>query len=979
MPGRRRVRALLGVLAFIIVALLYTRKSEVETYGGYVAEKVVGGGSVLRPKPVAQEPAAQWTASMSVRTERRLDETTKYKHLALVPATTRKTTQASSASAHMASSTTTSSSATATVHQLPPITADDEPGYEIGEGRKDNAEIPQTTTSAIHWVKQTEHFPISTTRRLPTGTAKPLPKIQYSGHDAGKADVERLAIIKEAAQHAWNGYRTAAWGMDEVKPISGGYNNPFNGWGATLVDSLDTLWMMGMKEEFEEALEHVRNIDFTTSIRSDIPLFETTIRYVGGLVGAYDISGAKYPILLEKAIELAEVLYSAFDTPNRLPQTYYRWKPAFASQPHRATNRVVMAELGSLSLEFTRLAQLTGEPKYYDAIARITDAFEEWQNNTRLPGMWPTTVDASGCAKPAQIAFDSSADQQPVPGGEGQMMVAGPPVRGAAGANMVTSIATNVDREQRAAAQAKLEQKTAPKEFDTYVVKRQLDDEASRIQTTMDVLSSNATSYQEDPVRRAVQAGTGASSPVCLPQGLASTNKRATETFTLGGQSDSTYEYLPKQHMLLGGLTDQYKDMYIAAADTVSKYLLFRPMNPDNLDILLSGALKVSINMTTGEYINQLVPEGEHLTCFAGGMFALGGKLFDRPQDIEIGRRLTDGCVWAYESTTTGIMPELFTAMTCEGVKDWREECKWNETAYWRSLDPWEESRTRVVPSVVASTVVRTSTSGSSVGAGTAAAATSTSAGDQKSEGTLVKSSSSAMALQTAAVEGATRVVQKVATSADEFDILTVDLQDDTSGPRLAKRQLDNDPAVPLRPATPARSPSPSLSPSPSRSSSSSSLSPSHSTPNANANPPLYTPKPPLPHPSFVAQKIASDRLPPGITHIRDRRYILRPEAIESVFYLYRITNDPHYREVGWKMFLAISEATRVVGGYGNAAIDDVTKGAPEMRDSMESFWTAETLKYFWLLFAGFEEGSLDEWVFNTEAHAFRRPGRGGG
>ncbi|KAK0269498.1 hypothetical protein LTR35_014794 [Friedmanniomyces endolithicus] len=972
MPGRRRVRVLLGVLAFIVVVLLYTRKNEVETYGGYVTEKVVGGGSVLRPKPVAQEPAAQWTASMSVRTERRVEETTSYKGLVAVPATTRRMTQASSASAQVASSTATSSPAAATMQQLPPITADDEPGYEVGEGRKDNAAPPQSTTSAIHWVKQIEHFPISTTRQLPTGTSKPLPKIQYSGKDAGKADVERLAIIKEAAQHAWTGYRTAAWGMDEVKPISGGYNNPFNGWGATLVDSLDTLWMMGMRDEFEEALEHVRNIDFTTSIRSDIPLFETTIRYVGGLIGAYDISNARYPILLEKAVELAEVLYSAFDTPNRLPQTYYRWKPAFASQPHRATNRVVMAELGSLSLEFTRLAQLTGEPKHYDAIARITDAFEEWQNNTRLPGMWPTTVDASGCAKPAQIAFDSSANQQPVPGGEGQMMVAGPPVRGAAGANAVTSIGTNVDREQHAAAQAKLEQETAPREFDTYVVKRQLDDEASRIQTTMDVLS-NATTYQEDPVRRAVPAGNRDSSAVCLPQGLASTNKRASETFTLGGQSDSTYEYLPKQHMLLNGLTDQYKDMYIAAADTVAKHLLFRPMNPDNLDILLSGALKVSVNMTTGEDINQHVPEGEHLTCFAGGMFALGGKLFDRPEDVEIGRRLTDGCVWAYESTTTGIMPELFTAMTCEGASDWREECKWNETAYWRSLDPWEESRTRVVPPVVASTVVKTSTSGASVVAATEASATSTSADGLEAKWMLQTSPSSAVALQTAAMEGATRVVQKVATSADEFDVLTVDLQDDTSGPHLAQRQLDNEPAVPLKPATPI----PSSSPSPSTSSpSSASASPSPPRSHPNANAPLYTPKPPLPHPSFVAQKIASDRLPPGITHIRDRRYILRLEAIESVFYLYRITNNPHYREVGWKMFLAISEATRVVGGYGNAAIDDVTKGAPEMRDSMESFWTAETLKYFWLLFAGFEEGSLDEWVFNTEAHAFRRPAR---
>jgi len=423
--------------------------------------------------------------------------------------------------------------------------------------------------------------------------------------------------------------------------------------------------------------------------------------------------------------------------------------------------------------------------------------------------------------------------------------------------------------------------------------------------------------------------------------------------------------------MLLNGLTDQYKDMYIAAADTVAKHLLFRPMNPDNLDILISGALKVSVNMTTGEYINQLVPEGEHLTCFAGGMFALGGKLFDRPEDVEIGRRLTDGCVWAYESTTTGIMPEVFTAMRCEGASDWREECKWNETAYWRSLDPWEESRTRVASPVVASTVARTSTSGASVAAATEASATSTSADGLEAKWMLQTSPSSAVALQTAAMEGATRVVQKVATSADEFDVLTVDLQDDTSSPHLARRQLDNEPAVPLKPATPI----PSSSPSPSTSSpSSASSSPPHSTP--IANPPLYTPKPPLPHPSFVAQKIASDRLPPGITHIRDRRYILRPEAIESVFYLYRITNNAHYREIGWKMFLAISEATRVVGGYGNAAIDDVTKEAPEMRDSMESFWTAETLKYFWLLFAGFEEGSLDEWVFNTEAHAFRRPAR---
>src|SRR5271156_2241650 len=73
---------------------------------------------------------------------------------------------------------------------------------------------------------------------------------------------------------------------------------------------------------------------------------------------------------------------------------------AYASQPHRAGARIVLAELGSLSVEFTRLAQITKEMKYYDAVARITNELEKWQQHTKLPGMWPTSVDASGCKKP---------------------------------------------------------------------------------------------------------------------------------------------------------------------------------------------------------------------------------------------------------------------------------------------------------------------------------------------------------------------------------------------------------------------------------------------------------------------------------------------------------------------------------------------------------------------------------------------------
>jgi len=74
-------------------------------------------------------------------------------------------------------------------------------------------------------------------------------------------------------------------------------------------------------------VEFVRNLDFKSSRRGDIPIFETTIRYLGGLIGAYDVTDGKYKILLDKAVELAEIMMGAFDTPNRMPDTFYQWKP----------------------------------------------------------------------------------------------------------------------------------------------------------------------------------------------------------------------------------------------------------------------------------------------------------------------------------------------------------------------------------------------------------------------------------------------------------------------------------------------------------------------------------------------------------------------------------------------------------------------------------------------------------------------------
>ena len=151
---------------------------------------------------------------------------------------------------------------------------------------------------------------------------------------------------------------------------------------------------MGLHDEFEVAVDAVKEIDFTTCALAEINVFETTIRYLGGFLGAYDISGERYPQLLVKAVEMGDMLYKAFDTPNRMPVTRWNFRKAVAGDHQEAGDSTLVSEIGSLSLEFTRLSQVTGDPKFFDAIQRIMDVFDVQQSKTKLPGMWPVVVNA---------------------------------------------------------------------------------------------------------------------------------------------------------------------------------------------------------------------------------------------------------------------------------------------------------------------------------------------------------------------------------------------------------------------------------------------------------------------------------------------------------------------------------------------------------------------------------------------------------
>jgi mannosyl-oligosaccharide alpha-1,2-mannosidase len=122
--------------------------------------------------------------------------------------------------------------------------------------------------------------------------------------------------------------------------------------------------------------------------------------------------------------------------------------------------------------------------------------------------------------------------------------------------------------------------------------------------------------------------------------------------------------------MLLGGISNQYRKLYEVAIDTAIPYILFRPLNEGNLDILISG------NIHIWGRNKFLEPQGQHLACFAGGMIAIASQIFDR-DELDIAQKLVDGCIWAYDSMVTRIMPEVFQAIPCKIDCKWTEE-KWH-------------------------------------------------------------------------------------------------------------------------------------------------------------------------------------------------------------------------------------------------------------------------------------------------------------
>ncbi|HEX8845562.1 MAG TPA: glycoside hydrolase family 47 protein [Pyrinomonadaceae bacterium] len=190
------------------------------------------------------------------------------------------------------------------------------------------------------------------------------------------------AEVRSEFLHAWNGYKKYAWGHDDLRPLTKTHHD----WYAepllmTPVDALDTMILMGLKDEARRTKEYIiAHLSFDKDIY--VQNFEITIRLLGGLLSGYQLTKDKR--LLDLALDLGRRLLPAFDSPTGLP---YRFVNLRTGKVRGAETNP--AEAGTLLVEFGTLSKLTRQPIFYDKAKR---ALKEIYNRRSPIGLVGTRI-----------------------------------------------------------------------------------------------------------------------------------------------------------------------------------------------------------------------------------------------------------------------------------------------------------------------------------------------------------------------------------------------------------------------------------------------------------------------------------------------------------------------------------------------------------------------------------------------------------
>ncbi|KAF8155035.1 glycoside hydrolase [Mycena galopus ATCC 62051] len=222
------------------------------------------------------------------------------------------------------------------------------------------------------------------------------------------ADIPKRDAIVIAFKHAWSAYERDAMGDDEYHPIKRKGTNLTHagGIGYTVVDSIDTMLIMGLDDEYARAREWVKT-SMTFDRDANFNTFETTIRVLGGLLSAYELTDGD-ELYLERAVDLADRMLPVFDTPTGLPYSQVNLAKRAGSVDMDNRGLVSTAEASTLQLEFRYLGYLTDNLDYWDKAENVMKVIRR----ARLPnGLTPIfmSMDA-GQFMTSDIRLGSRAD-----------------------------------------------------------------------------------------------------------------------------------------------------------------------------------------------------------------------------------------------------------------------------------------------------------------------------------------------------------------------------------------------------------------------------------------------------------------------------------------------------------------------------------------------------------------------------------------
>ncbi|XP_062509580.1 endoplasmic reticulum mannosyl-oligosaccharide 1,2-alpha-mannosidase-like isoform X2 [Corticium candelabrum] len=187
-----------------------------------------------------------------------------------------------------------------------------------------------------------------------------------------KSSAERQQAVVNAFCHAWKGYKSYSWGADELAPVSQTQIHWF-GLGITIIDSLDTMWIMKLTDEFHSAREWVaNNLNFNQA--AWVNLFETTIRVLGGLLSAYHLS--QDDLFKAKAIDLGDRLLPAFRSPSGIPYSDVNLQHGTGATPSWATISTT-SEATTVQLEFRDLSRITGKKIYQTTVDQVLNVLHQ--------------------------------------------------------------------------------------------------------------------------------------------------------------------------------------------------------------------------------------------------------------------------------------------------------------------------------------------------------------------------------------------------------------------------------------------------------------------------------------------------------------------------------------------------------------------------------------------------------------------------